>query len=194
MQAATLGPGREAYPRFKLLEIHYDAVRGLELGTKFEIGEDLDHQRREWRFEVAGWLAGAFVVALALVGLLGPGPLSSTKVLSPDGVISAEYQKYTRKEARREILLRLSGAAVRDGALRLSISHNFSETVSIESIHPEPRETVSGEDHLTYVFPVAGASGVEVKLRFEPDRLGPHEYVIAAGNGSQIRLSTFVLP
>ena len=165
-----------------------------KLGTKFEIGEDPDHQRREWRFEVGGWVAAVFVIALALAGLLGPGPLSYSRVSSPDGIISAEYQRFSRIQAEREILIRVSSAPVRDGALRLQVSRNFSESVSIENIQPEPRETVAGADHLGYVFPVEGRAGLEVKFRFKPDSMGRHEYVFAAGNGSEIRIWTVVLP
>jgi hypothetical protein len=48
--------------------------------SQFQIDEDLNFQRREWKIQRAGWVTMALVIIAALLGVFGAGPLSSATI------------------------------------------------------------------------------------------------------------------
>jgi hypothetical protein len=64
-----------------------------------EIGQDLAHQRLEWKIERVGWILMALLGLPALVGLLGPGPLSSTSAGEKGSPLSVENNRFERYQS-----------------------------------------------------------------------------------------------
>src|SRR3712207_4138009 len=71
-------------------EDHFSAPRCDDMSETtrvgdLEVAEDLTFQRREWAAQRVGWVLLALVIAAALAGLLGRGPLSTTRRESDGG-------------------------------------------------------------------------------------------------------------
>jgi hypothetical protein len=49
-----------------------------KIGNELAVGEDLEFQRRWWRFERVVWTIFLLILVADLAGLLGRGPLSKT--------------------------------------------------------------------------------------------------------------------
>jgi hypothetical protein len=129
--------------------------RSVDVSTRrahdLEIDQDLTYLRRSWRVQRAGWLAMAVVLALALAGLLGSGPLSRREVGVP-GLLQVEYERFARYEAPQTLTVRVDPAATHTGEIRLWVDRRYLEHARIETITPEPSRVESAADRLVYVF------------------------------------------
>src|ERR1700683_711381 len=60
------------------------------------VGEDLDFQRKWWRFENAAWVVFTLIIVLDLAGLFGRGPIAKAERRSADGTIDVQYERIER--------------------------------------------------------------------------------------------------
>lgn len=116
-----------------------------------EIDQDLAYLHRSWRVQRVGWLGMAVVLALALAGLLGSGPLSWQEVTVP-GFLRVEYQRFARYQAPQTLTVRVDPAATHAGEVRLWVDRRYLEHARIETITPEPSRVETAADRLVYVF------------------------------------------
>ena len=56
------------------------------------VGENLEFQRKWWRFENAAWAIFTLVIILDLSGLFGRGPLAKAERRTTDGTIEVKYK------------------------------------------------------------------------------------------------------
>jgi hypothetical protein len=50
-----------------------------KVNDEVAVGEDLDFQRKWWRFENAAWVVFTLIIILDLSGLFGRGPIASAE-------------------------------------------------------------------------------------------------------------------
>lgn len=60
------------------------------------VGEDLDFQRRWWRFERVVWTVFVIVLVCDLLGLFGRGWLAKAKRATPDHTLTLDYERVER--------------------------------------------------------------------------------------------------
>jgi hypothetical protein len=60
------------------------------------VGENLDFQRKWWRFENVAWAIFTLIVFLDLSGLFGRGPLAKAERRTTDGTIEMKYERIER--------------------------------------------------------------------------------------------------
>jgi hypothetical protein len=116
-----------------------------------EIEEDFVYQQRSWRFERAGWIAMGLVIAAALVGLFGKGPLAWGVAGDPLGPIWIQYERFSRYETAAPLYVHANAGAARDGRLRIEFDHQYLSFVRIESIVPEPEISEASPRGMRYV-------------------------------------------
>jgi hypothetical protein len=122
--------------------------------------EDLQSfQRKEWRLQRVGWLVWTIVVAAALVGLLGSGPLSSTSSSAPDDSLTVRYDRFLHyhKPLMFEVTLRPGNQT--NNAARLFLSDELLMRLQISRIEPEPEGRELAAGGVIYTFP--SESGLE---------------------------------
>jgi hypothetical protein len=68
----------------------------LQRHGDLEIPEDLPFQRREWVAERVAWAVMALLIAGALLGFFGTGPLSRTTAGDEAGPLWLEYERFAR--------------------------------------------------------------------------------------------------
>ncbi|MGN6328765.1 MAG: hypothetical protein ACTHL5_07480 [Rhodanobacter sp.] len=131
-----------------------------------QIEEDLTYQRREWRFERAGWAVIAMLLLAGLLGLLGYGPLSQTQV-GTQGALMMSYDRLQRASAPTEYHFQADASLARNGQLRLRFDDALLDEVEMESILPEPVQTRAGPGYTEFVFAMDGAEGPPARLQFQ---------------------------
>lgn len=67
------------------------------------ISEDGALDRATWVVQRVAWAVAAVLLAAALAGLLGRGPLGGRAVTSADGSISVEYDRYFRADTVSDV-------------------------------------------------------------------------------------------
>jgi hypothetical protein len=158
-----------------------------------QINQDLDFQRRTWAVQRVAWAVMLLVLAAAVAGLVGPGPLSEVTVGAADAPLRLEYNRFERYQAPAELRLHLKPAAA--GEARVWLSQEFVGSVEIDEVTPEPAAVEAAADRLTYVFRVADASRpVPVTFRFEANAFGPVRGAVGLDGGPQLEFPMFVYP
>lgn len=164
-----------------------DTIEGLDTT------EYCDHHRRERRLERLGWFVMATVIVLALLGGLGPGPLSWEQIETADHALSVEYASVVHHEAPAELVLRIRPAAGAS-SVRLGVSRSLCDHVTLESIVPRPLEEQGRADDVVYTFAVDSTQSSTVLFRFSYDDFGPFEHHISIDGGEALEFHQRVLP
>jgi hypothetical protein len=153
----------------------------------------LRHHRLEWRIERCAWIALLIIIAAALAGFLGPGPLTRRQRTSDDGSLTIQYQAVERNAAPGQLVVRArlpAGTA----QLRLAFSRSFCDRVTAESIVPSPLSVEADGDDVVYTFAARSSADVVVMYRYEYHECDVFEHRIALDEGSPIRFRQYVLP
>lgn len=160
-----------------------------------EVDQDLAFQRREWRFERAGWVLIGLVVVLAALGLFGSGPLSSATAGSDDAGLTVAYQRFVRHTGEGEVTIRIDARHARDGQVEVQIDGTYLAGLQVRSVHPEPVEVRAGPDGLTYLFALGeDATELEVSLDFRPQEIGRIHGEVTLADGTAVAFSQFSYP
>lgn len=159
-----------------------------------ELEQDLDAQRREWRFERAGWCVIAVVMGAALLGLFGDGPLARVGRSSARGDLSIEYDRVARSGAESHLAIRLGPDPSGDTLATVVVGRELLEAVDVERITPEPLDSRASATEVLYRFRRADPrQPIVIDVAGSPARVGPlHGAIRAAGGG--VELHQFVLP
>jgi hypothetical protein len=165
----------------------------IKVGS-LEIDQDLQMQKKVWKYQRVGRALMALLVISAFVGLLGPGPLSNRIVTSPNGALTVKAERFVHTQSPVEVKAEFLQAP-KNGKAQLWISKSYLENVRVERIEPEP-ETVTAEgDRNVYTFNVGpGGQGSVVKFMFESEGLGSHELKIGYVGQGEAAIHQFMFP
>lgn len=155
-----------------------------------EIDQDLAFQRREWGIQRLAWALMALLVLLGLVGLFGPGPLSSTTVGQPG--LSASFYRFVRYEDLTTLRLELQPSG---SEARLWLSRGYAQAAGIQRINPEPEQVLLEPDRQVYVFAVGQGEGpVRVSFSLQPEQMGRLEGQIGLEGQGSLEFWQWVFP
>lgn len=160
-----------------------------------QIDQDERFQRRKWRIQRLSWIAMLLLLAAALAGVFGDGPLSRVSA-GDTATLHAEYQRFVRHHAPALLRLRIGGRALgADGELRLAVSRQYLQAFEIGRITPEPQRVAGSADELVFVFALApGVRALEVTFELQPAQLGSHSGSVRAGDRASLHLKSFTYP
>jgi hypothetical protein len=150
---------------------------------------ELEYHRREWAVQRIGWILMAIVLAAAVAGVFGGGPLSRTS--APAGAHRVEYERFARYGARTEIVVNVAKESADGQAATVAIGHSFLDDYRVEAVTPEPRATMDAGEHVSFTFDAT--SGARIIFRLEPDAMGRHSGEVRIGSDS-VHVSQFVYP
>ena len=156
--------------------------------------EDMRFQRRFWGFQRAGWVLVSLLLAATVLGLFSEGPLSWTVTRAGDGTLAIEHERFLRSGASTSMTIRLGGERAGPEHV-IVISHSLLQTLTFETVQPEPVRAETHPDglHLTFAAPGDGDSAIYIALR--PEAAGFVDGAIAiGGSDAQARLRLFVYP
>jgi hypothetical protein len=152
------------------------------------------------------WVERACVVlmlvllTLAVLTVLGRGPLATASIREPSTGIEISYERVARLESPQVLELRLSRGALPDGARpSVQLSRQFLEHFSIEHVTPMPvSERALSNGGVEFGFDADPADGTRrltsIRFGLTPDKVGRMKGRITIGNHQRVKLRQFVLP
>jgi hypothetical protein len=162
-----------------------------------EISQDLKHSRLEWRIERIGWVVMAVIIVAALIGLLGPGPLSSSTV-GKGSALSGEYERFIRYQAPQLLRLHVRPKGT-DSLVHLRLSRAFVDKVEMMHINPDPVDIKAEPNHFSYFFARGDASrtpddSLTFTFEYQPEEFGNMDIEAEVPNLHVLRFNQFVYP
>ncbi|MBV8674698.1 MAG: hypothetical protein JOZ33_14800 [Acidobacteriaceae bacterium] len=164
-----------------------------KLNNEIAVGEDLDFQRKWWKFERAAWAVLVSILIIDLAGGLGRGPLAKAKERSPDGSIQIEYERLQRMGSPSIVTITFQPSVVKTGTVTLFVTNSLVKKLGAQRVIPEPQSTVVGNGGLTYNFPVTGMPG-SIEFDLQPTSIGLHHLLVQVAGAAPVRLNIFVFP
>jgi hypothetical protein len=162
-------------------------------GQTLQLDDDLPGQRREWRVERVGWVAMGLIVAAALLGVFGGGPLSHAYARA-DGV-ELRYERFQREQAPDAWRLAVDPALTRGGRFHVRVDQTLLDVLELDRIEPQPVAQVAGPGYVDSVFDAHGGDRpASVDFRFRPARIGRITGRVTIDDGAPLFIDQFVYP
>jgi hypothetical protein len=121
-----------------------------------EIDEDIEFQRRMWKFQRVGWLFLALAIMASLFGAFGHGPLSHTTAKSQGSpTVWLEYERFERYDTPSILRLHLGAQVGENGNVGIHFSHHYLSSVHIQEITPAPVRSEATSDGATFLIRLA---------------------------------------
>lgn len=156
------------------------------------VAEDMDLQRKTWKFERCGWVALTGVIALAVLGCFANGPVSSTSAADASGRLRVVYERLQRAGVPTRLELRIASGAQDPVAVHLSEA--FVRSFHIEAVHPEPASQHARKNGVEMVFHPARDGTPTVRLAVRPRGLWLSSSEVGLAGEGPVRLTHFVFP
>jgi hypothetical protein len=164
-----------------------------KVNDEVAVGEDLEFQRKWWRFENAAWIVFALIIVLDLAGLFGRGPIAKAERRSTDGTIDVKYERIERTDSPSILSVRFGNAAIQNGKISLYVSESLVKSLGTQRVIPAPQSTVVGGGGLTYIFPASGTPAT-VDLALQPAGPGIYDFTIGVVGAQPVHATVFVVP
>jgi len=162
--------------------------------NSLELEQDLIFHRREWRIQSVAWVVWGAVILAALVGLVGPGPLSGRTVSSADGRLGVEYDRFLHHHHPESLWITMK-PDVGEDLLRLHLSRSLLEDIKIDQIEPDPESEELDSQGTTYVFRCQrGEPAVKAVFHLEFEAIGSGSGEVKLGGSDPVVLKYFVYP
>lgn len=157
------------------------------------VGEDLDFQRRWWRFEHIIWSIFLLIIVCDLLGLFGRGYFAKAERRTADQTMDMKYERIERANAPSIMSIRFGPSAIRNGEIHLFVSESIVEELGARRVVPEPSRSTVGSDGITYTFP-ATALPVTVDIALSPDLPGVHHFTVGVPGAEMVKAKVAVFP
>ncbi len=164
-----------------------------QVNEELSVGEDLDFQRRWWKFEHAVWIFFACVIVLDLCGVFGQGPLAKAHRQASDGSMRIQYERVERTETPSMVTVDFGPSAIHNGQAELFLSESFVRDLGVQRIIPAPLQTEIGKDGLTYRFP-ASSPPAKVQLALQPNAPGVFHFMVQVPGAQPVHAKVVVMP
>ena len=157
-----------------------------------DVCEDRAFQDKMWTAQRVGWaLMLLFLVAALLGATGGGGPLAMARVETPEGTI--EYPRVTRWQAAADMTVTLPPGT--GAKAELHLSNELIKLFHVETVTPEPSQTVATPAGHRFTFDVAGGGPKTIVFHVrasKPSLMTRAQTKIGAGE--PVRLAVTVLP
>lgn len=152
-----------------------------------EIDEDIKFQRRVWTVERVGWAIVAVVIAAALAGIFGNGPLSRASAQAAG--LQIVYERFARSQQSTELRCVVSGG---QPELQIALSRDYLDSFHIETITPAPVRNEAAGEWLVYRF--AGAAPLSITFNLKPKNFDSVIGSVRTGAGETVTFHQFIYP
>jgi hypothetical protein len=162
---------------------------------EFQIDADLAYQERIWRAQRIGWLVFVALIIAALIGLLGPGPLSSTSAGAPADGLWIEYDRFARQDAPTTIVLHADRRLARGDEIGLVLSGDAVRGLELTSTTPPADGSGVAHDGVVLRFRTDRQPGtLTIVLHVKPQRMGLHSSRIGLAGGPAYDIRQWIFP
>ncbi|MCI0747666.1 MAG: hypothetical protein L0Y58_19855 [Verrucomicrobia subdivision 3 bacterium] len=162
---------------------------------ELEVGQDLKFERRWWKFERTGWILLALVLLFAILGYLGPGPLTKHVAGTRGGPLWLEYHRYERYHAPVDLRVHIGAVAARGKELQLWIDREYVDAVSMEDVEPQPESVELKNERFVYTFKVSETPRTaKILFQFKPNKFGKTPGRLGIVDGPEVRFTHLFYP
>jgi hypothetical protein len=178
-------------------------IRGAApVNNELEVGYDAAFESRWRHAELVSHVCMAVIVAAALSGFFGRGPLSHRTHQSEDGRLAVDFEPIARYGTSTQITLHLSPDVLSVGALsglkpgtaHVVLSSALIEPMGLQQVIPGPTSSEASGGGIGLVFNIpAGQSRAEIRFVTKPNDVGPIRLDVSQGN-THLSFTQFVLP
>jgi hypothetical protein len=157
------------------------------------VGEDLDFQRRWWKFENAVWVFFGIVIVCDILGVMGRGWLAKAKATTPDRAVVLSYERMERAFTPSVMNLEIGQSAIHNGQVKVYISGSVVKELGAARISPQPLTSTIGNGGYTYEFPATN-SPATIQIALSPPSAGLKHFQVQVAGSEPINASVFVFP
>lgn len=167
--------------------------------TNKQSGLQIDHdpgfERRVWKIERVGWGLMGGLVAAALLGLFGSGPLSRASAGDESGPIWIEYDRFQRYQAPARLRIHLGAGTARGREVAFWIARAYLDRLQVRAITPQPIRVESGADRYTFVFSAPEpALPTAVTFDLQTEAIGALVGTVGLAQAAPLTIRQFVYP
>ena len=162
--------------------------------TGLELAEDAEFQRREWVVERVGWVLLGVVLASAVLGLFGGGPLSQARVTDQQQTFEVTYERFTRALTYTVLEITVDAGAIEDSSVTVYLSDTWIDNVTTWQITPEPDSTTRTDEGIFYEFATRPNSPLVATLLYRPNDPGISRSAVGIGDSERVELWQLVYP
>lgn len=160
-----------------------------------EIDEDVGFHHREQKIQRVAWVIMTLLLAAALLGLFGSGPLSNRVAGQQGGALWVEYQRFARWHAPHELRVHLGPEKAPDGRAVVWLGRPFIEAHDVDHVTPPPEAVEVHGDHYAYVFRVPSAADeVAITFTLRSEGWGRSAGTVGVRGGPSVTFQQFVYP
>jgi hypothetical protein len=162
---------------------------------ELQIDAALAYQERTWRVQRIGWAIFAVLIVLGLIGLFGPGPLSSTTVgASADG-LRIDYDRFARLHAPTTLVIHADRRVARGDELGIVLSGDAIRALELVATTPPADGTSVAPDGAILRFKADRQPGeLTIVLYAKPQQAGPLTSRIGVAGGPAHTIRQWIYP
>jgi len=164
-----------------------------KIDKKLAVGENLEFQRKWWKFERAVWIVFFMILVADLLGLFGRGWLSKAQASDSAQTLTVDYERVARASTPSIMTLRFGPNAIHNGHIQLYVSDSVVKPLGAQRISPQPATSALGNDGITYTFD-ATQLPASAQIALEPSFPGRHSFRLQVVGGAPIEASIIVVP
>ncbi len=165
-----------------------------KVNDEVAVGEDLEFQRKWWKFERGVWFVYALILLLTLLGAFGRGWLAKTQKRSSDGDLTLKYDRIQRTGTPSDLTVLFGPGAIHNGVIRLYVSESLVQKLGAQRISPQPEKSTIGQGGITYTFP-ASEQPASVVFSMQPSGPGVFPFrVLLPDTNSGVESKIVVMP
>ncbi|MFP5236307.1 MAG: hypothetical protein ACLGSD_10420 [Acidobacteriota bacterium] len=164
-----------------------------QIHDEIAVGEDIDFQRKWWRFEKIIWPILLLIVLADVLGAFGRGWLAKAHAATPDHALTLDYERVARAGTPSIMTFKFGPAAIQNHRIVLFVSDSIVKPLGAQRISPEPALSIIGKDGITYIF-ASSESPASAQIELQPSFPGPHKFRVQVQGSDSINGSIFVMP
>jgi hypothetical protein len=164
-----------------------------KVDNKIAVGENLDFQRKWWRFERIIWTFFFLLLIADGLGLFGRGWLSKATQTDSGKTLSLDYERIERASTPSIMTLHFGPNAIHAGHIQVYVSESVIRPLGAQRISPQPATSVIGSDGITYTFDATQLPAT-AEIQLQPSFPGRHPFHIQVTGGQPVEGTVLVVP
>jgi hypothetical protein len=164
-----------------------------KVDRKIAVGENLEFQRKWWKFERAIWFFFLLVLIADLLGAFGRGWLSKAHQTDSARTLTLDYERVVRAGTPSIMTFHFGPNAIHDGHIQLYVSDSVVKPLGAQRVSPQPAVSAVGNDGITYTFD-ATQLPASAQIALEPSFPGRHHFRVQVIGGEPIDATVAVMP
>lgn len=149
--------------------------------------EDMPFQHLTWRLQRIAWVVLTALLAAALAGTFGDGPVSRARRTGDS--VAIEYERFVRRGRPARMVVEISPGVQ---AAELKLAPDLATSLAVESLLPPPEHVVVSHQAVTLRFAADRPDRMQFILVFQQP--GVWDSWVAVNDAAPVRFRQIVYP